>query len=315
MRLFHGLALATLLTGSASADVTLRYRNEVKFNPNLPPQMREAAAKGMSTGLPPETVFQWKGGKGATAFGPFRSVVDVTKKQLTMWDPAEKKVAIASSEALAAEIGKVFDNMPPEAKAALAAMKVTVDAKPTGKTREVKGIQADEREVALSIEGPPIPNMPPGPMMKMEITFWTAKEEEVGRVPALRELREYNLWSLATMNPAGSLERMFQTMPGMGDGLGKMMLDMQTAKAVMLGSKITMWMPGLAAMMKMAPPGQNPLGENFDANAPFAEVTQELAELSTTPVPDSVFTVPEGYTATSLPDLMKSMMTKGTPAQ
>ena len=133
-----------------------------------------------------------------------------------------------------------------------------------------------------------------------------AKDDDVYKNPALRELKGYNVWAFATMNPASMLERMFQSMPGMGENLSKFLSA--TPKTMLLRSNIAVRMPIFAVMMKQLPPEQNPFGKNFDPEAPFLEVTQELAEISTTAIPASVFAIPEGYKSAPPADLVKSMM-------
>jgi len=65
----------------------------------------------------------------------------------------------------------------------------------------------------------------------------------------------------------------------------------------------------IAAMMK-ANPGASPFGADFDANAPFMTMNQELAEISTASIPDSVFQIPEGYTAAPAADILKDMIAR-----
>jgi hypothetical protein len=308
MILFRVLTAAVALAASMQADVTLRYKTEIKLNPSLPPQMTEQAMKSMGSALPPESVMQIKEGKGASQFGKFRSIVDFTTSQVQLLDPDQKRVATITAEQLSEEIGKIFTDMPAEARAAMAAMKATSETKMTGRTSTIQGIAAEEREVMMTLDGPPVPNMPPGPMIKMTMQFWTAKAEEAARVPALKELAAHNIWSYATMNPAGSLEKMFQQMPGMAEGLGKFLKDMQSTKSMLLRSDVKVWMPAVAAMMKQMPPDKNPFGAAFDADAPFIEVTQSLSELSTTAIPASVFAVPEGYRTVSPGELVREML-------
>jgi hypothetical protein len=314
MLLFRVLTAGALLAAAMQADVTLRYKTEIKLNPALPAQMTEQATKSMGAALPPESVMQVKDGKGASAFGRFRSIVDFTKGQTLLLDPEQKRAATVSSGQLADEMGKTFAEMPAEARAAMAAMKSTSDTKVTGRTSTIQGIAAEEREVTMTIEGPPVPNMPAGPMIKLTIQFWTATAEETTRVPALRELAAQNVWSYATLNPTSSLEKLFQQMPGMGEGLGKFLKDMQATKSMLLRSEMKMWMPVVAAMMKQMPADKNPFGAAFDADAPFMEMTQSLSELSTAPVPASVFVVPDGYKEVPAGDLVREMM-KGMGAK
>jgi hypothetical protein len=308
MPFYRLLAIAALTCAPMCADVTLRYKTAIKLHPSLPAQMAEQMTKGIATAMPADSSFQWKDGKGASMLGKLRSIVDVGKGQMTLIDPEKKRVATVSADQMMEQMTKTMAQMPEEARAAMASMKANSESKVTGRTETIQGIQAEEREVTISINGPQTPNMPPGPMIKMAIQFWTAKQEEVLRVPALRELSAYNIWSFATMNPASSMEKMFQQTPGMGDGMGKFMKDMAGVKAVMLRSRVTMWMPAMAAMMKQAPAGQGPFGADFDPDAPFMEMTQELAELSSAPVPASAVTAPEGYQEVPAEELMREMI-------
>ena len=66
------LCVAALFASTLSADVTLRYKNEIKLNPSLPPQMAQQAMKGMGAALPAESVLQLKEGKGYSGAGGFR---------------------------------------------------------------------------------------------------------------------------------------------------------------------------------------------------------------------------------------------------
>ncbi len=301
-------AIGLLVAASMSADVTVRYKTAVRLNPTLPPQMTEQAMKSMGDFLPAEMVYQVKEGKGASSFGKMRAIADFTKQRITLIDPANKKLANTSAEQLVDEFTKTLADMPAEARAAVASMKATSESKMTGRTMTIQGIEAEEREVTMSVEGPS--NLPAGPMFKLGIQFWTARAEEVQRVPALREMAEHNLSAYAIMNPSAMMEKMLQQIPGMGDGIAKVVKEMQTAKATLLKSEIKMYMPVIAAMMKQLAPEKNPFGDKFDAEAPFMEMTQELSELSTAPIPDSVFATPEGFTEVPVAEMVKAMIPK-----
>ena len=166
--------------------------------------------------------------------GGFKTIVDFTTQKMTLLDVENKRYGTFAADQLATELSKIFSEMPAQAREAMAAMKFGADSKMTGRTATIQGIEAEEREAVITIEGPPMPNVPPGPMMRMVVQFWTAKDSETMRVPAIRELKGYNLWAYATMNPAASLEKMFQQMPGMGDVMGKFMKEMQASKSALL---------------------------------------------------------------------------------
>jgi hypothetical protein len=297
------------------ADVTLRYKSEVKLNSSLPPEMAAQAMKGMGEVLPSDTVLQLKEGKGYSSVQGLTSISDFMKQMITFVDASGKRYATLPVNQLATEMAAAMPAIPPEAKAAMASIKSSFESRLTGRSAEIQGIQAEEREIVMSVEGPAVPNMPPGPMMRMVMQFWTAKSSEAARVPAIRELKGYNLWSNATMNPAESMRKMFDSMPGFADGFGSFVKEMQSGSPVVLRIHMEMFMPGIAAMLKRMPAGTNsPFGANFDADAAFMQMNQELVELSTAAVPDSIFQVPADFKSVPVGDILKDRMAKAQAA-
>jgi hypothetical protein len=301
--------LSAVFAAGLSADVTLRYKTQMKMNPTLPPQIAEQATKGMGSALPPEIVVQWKEGKGYSSFSSLRAITDLVKKEITLLDPEKKQFAKTTPDGLADALAKTIGELPAEAKASMAQMKFDTSSKLTGRTETIQGIPAEEREVAITMSGAMGNGASGGvygPIVNMTLHFWMAKDEDVYKNPALRELKGYNAWTFSTMNPASLMQRMFQSMPGMGENLSKLMKEMP--KTMMLRSNTTVRMPVFGVMMKQLPPGQNPFGKNFDPEAPLVEVTQELTEISTATVPASVFAIPEGYQSAPASELVKAMM-------
>jgi hypothetical protein len=205
--------------------------------------------------------------------------------------------------------------MPAQAKAGLSMMKGSFQSRVTGRTETIHGIQAEEREMVMSVAMPDIPNMPAGPAMKMVMQFWTATASEVARVPAVHEISGYNLWSNSLMNPAGALEKVLQQVPGFGDNVLAMMKELRSGSAVLLRTHTDMYMPMLAAMFQSLPAGTpNPLG-NYDPATPFMQMSQEVAEISTEPIPDSAFALPPGLKVAPMAEIMKDLMAKMTAKQ
>lgn len=302
--------LAILACPLLRADVTMSYKTDVKLNPTLPPQITSQTLKGIGGSLGTDSTTRLKGGKGFSSSGSMTSIVDFEKKEITLVDPASKRFATLPSDRWTDELAKAMPKMSPEALAAMASMKTSFDSKATGRTAEIQGVQAEEREVSMTVDGQSVPNMPSGPMMRLVIQFWTSKPGEELRVPAIREVTGYALWSYATLNPAASMEKMFQQTPGFGEGIGKLMKEMQSSHTVILRMHTDIFMPGMIAMLQKLPADKNPFGAGFDANLPFMQVNQELAELSTAPIADSVFHVPAGFARVPIGDMIQTMVTK-----
>jgi hypothetical protein len=99
---------------------------------------------------------------------------------------------------------------------------------------------------------------------------------------------------------------MMKQLPGFSDGFEPLMKEMQKGTTV-LRMHIDMFMPGMAAMLKQMPAA--------DPDAPFMQMNQEVVELSTAPVPDSVFQIPEGYQEAPAGELVKGLLAKSQAAK
>lgn len=301
------ILLALLAIPELYADVTLRYKAEVKLNPSLP--NAAAGMKAMDTAMPAETLLQFKNGKGFTSQGAMTSIYDFSKGEITLLDREGKRYATLPAGQFQDAIAAAMPQMPKEARAMLDSIKTHAESKATGRTATIYGVEAEEREIVITTEVPSMPNLPApaGPMMRMVIHCWSAKAGEVMRVPAIRELAGYNLFAIATMNPLSSIEKM---MP-MAKDIASMMKEMQSGGTpVVLRVQFDMFMPMIGAMLKQAPAGKAPFGANFDPDAPFMQMNQEVAELSSAPVADSVFEIPKDYASASATEIMKDIIQK-----
>jgi hypothetical protein len=305
-RAFAPVFLMALTFSALRADVTLRYKTEIKMNPTLPPQMT-AAMGGADSLIPQDLVLRLKDGKGFSTAAGYNSITDFTAQEITLLDNTNSRYAKLKASQLSAVLADAAPKMPDEARAAIATMKTDVSpTKVTGRTAVIQGVETEEREVVITIAGPALPNaaqpnLPPGPMVRMVMQMWLAKPGEVRRVPAIRELTGYSLWTWATMNPNAGMEGMMKSMPGFKEVLEPLMSEMQKGTAVMR-THVDIFMPAMAAMLK-----QIPGGASFDPDTPFMQMTQEAVELSTAPVPASVFQIPEGFHETGASDLIQGV--------
>ncbi len=310
-------AVLAFATVPSFADVTLRYKSDVKMNPTIPSAMAQQATAGMA-GLPLDSTLQLKGGKGFSTFNGFTSIYDFTKQEITLLDSSGKQYATLPAADFADQMMAAMPEMPAQAKTMMASMKTHFDSKMTGKTDTIRGIEGEERQMEITVDAPAMPNVPPGPMMRMVMHFWTAKQSETMRNPAVRELVGYNLFASATMNPVEMMAKMLRQMPGFSDAFEGMMKEFQKGGTpVVLRTQFEMYMPMIGAMMK-ANPQANPFGAGFDADAPLMTMTQELAEVSTATVDSKVFEVPAGYKQAPPADILKEMvakMAKAAPKQ
>jgi TonB family protein len=295
------------------ADVTVRYKTDFKLNPTLPAAMVEAATKAIDPAVSQEHVLRFKGGKGfATSIG-YDSITDFTAKEITILDTAGKRYAKLKSDQYGEDIVGAMPELPAGSRKAMESMKANITpARVTGRSAIIQGVEAEERELVFSMDGPAMPNMPPGPMIKLVMQVWTAKPGEAMRVPALRELTGYSAWSYATMNPAAGIGKVMKQFPGFSDTFESLFKEMHQG-TTLLRMHMDIFIPAMAAILQRMAAGSNPFGAGFDPESPFMQMDQEAEEISAAPVPDIVFQIPEGYQEVAASELFKGLFSGQTP--
>jgi hypothetical protein len=297
------ILLASIALPALDADVTTRYKTEITINPAVS-ALAASAKKGANWSAPQEMTLRLKGVKGFSSSLGVESIIDFGTKEMTILDPSSMRYAKMTSEQFADELVKALPQMSAATSAALASVTPSVSpASLTGRTAVIQGVEAEEREMVVSMEGPAIPNAPAGLAVRMVMQIWAAKSSEATRVPAIRELTAHSLESFANMNPMANLERVMKQLPGFGDSLEPFLKETQNG-TVILRMHIDLFIPAMAAIMKRM------AADGLDEGAPFAQVNQELVELSTEPIPDSAFQIPEGYREVSSSELVQAVLAK-----
>jgi hypothetical protein len=309
------LALAVLAAPALRADVTIRYQSEFKpsaaLQPLLGPFMKAAQAGS-------EQSVRMKGSKAYTTAGNWIQIFDFVKEEVTLIDPAHKTFATLPVSQLADKMAGALPQpaatQTSDMQQALASIKSHVDSKATGKAAEIQGVQAEEREVTITLDLPmPASMNQTGPSVRLVMHIWTAKKEEALRVPAIRELTGYQAWQKYVMNPAGMLDKMFGKMPGMSNTMGPMFDELYKNPSVILRMHMEMYMPLLAALARQKA-GQGQAAPAIDPDAPFMEMNQEVAELSSAPVDASLFEIPKDYAAVAADEMIREMVKAQTAA-
>ena len=301
------LALAVMAAPALRADVTIRYQSEFKPTAALQPlmgQFMKAAQAGS------EQSVRMKGSKAYTTAGNWIQIFDFVKEEVTLIDPAHKTFATLPVSQLADKMAGALPAtaQTPDVQQVLASIKSHVDSKATGKTAEIQGVQAEEREVTITMDLPmPASMNQTGPSVRLVMHIWTPKKEEALRVPAIRELTGYQAWQKYVMNPAGMLDKIFGKMPGMSNTVGPMFDELYKSPSVILRMHMEIYMPLLAALARQKA-GQGQAAPAIDPDAPFMEMNQEVAEISSAPVDASLFEIPKDYAAVAADDMIREMV-------
>lgn len=255
--------------------------------------------------------------------------MDLSTVEVTLVDPESQSFAtlpVKQYEEMFESAFKALPNSPANVKVP-ESVKVRSESRVTDRTEVIQGVQTQERELTIYHDMPaPDGAGRAGRGFKTLMRVWAAKPEEILRVPGLRELAGFDLWRSYFMNPKGmfqggsrDLEAAFEPLdrdkplalreyiatylPSIAEGIE------QAWKEGTAGWKEE-WKEWVAEARKMSAK----LAGGLDPSAPISEVTLELTELSSAPIDDAVFRVPEGYKAASAEDLMRKLVRPPVPA-
>jgi TonB family protein len=235
-----------------------------------------------------------KGNKVRAVSGGMVMLIDAVKQEITLIDDAHKTFVTIPASQFAKSIAGAMPEMPSspneEVQALLAWTKPTVESRSTGRTDTIQGIQAAEHEITTIIEMPTTGDTP-RMQMKIVVQVWIAKPEEVQRVPALRELAALSAWQQYFLDPMGTLPQLGQ----MGSAMAPLR-DAMRQYGLVLRTRMEMFMPA-------ASPGA-PAGSQA-APKPVMQMSTELVELSSAPVDDALFQIPNDYAAADFGAIVK----------
>jgi hypothetical protein len=274
------------------ADVTIRYQTEMKTIPAFQALVDTMAkAQGANAGVS----VRMKGNKGYTTSGKFNQIFDFVKQEVTLLDPAHKSFAVLPVSQLADSLAAAMPQpTAAQSKAVsdlMASMKTKVDSKMTGQTSVIQGVQAEEREVTLTIDMALPGSAAATTAMKLVMQIWTAKASEAISVPAIRELTGYQAWQKYVMDPTAMMTKLMGKMPAMSGTVAPMIEELTKNQSVILRMHMDLYTT-----------------QTVDPNAPFMQMNQEVAELSSAPVDAALFEIPKEYTAVQAADLLRTLL-------
>jgi len=321
------ISLIVLLFAPCSqADTTVRYRYD--FKTSVTGQPIAAAMTAVQAKLPKSSVIQIKGKLSRTTALQYVLVSDFEKQVITLIDPVHHQYSTVYMKDYADQaltMIQALPKTPAEAQKALDSMQSTFTSHETGKRETIAGIDAEETEMTLTVSMP-IPTGPgssteaeqraqPPILFQLVMHVWTPDLAELQRVPALSEFNALygDPTAKEVMNPAGSMQSVFGSVPGMGKGFADLVQALQAKGAVILRTQEEMFMPMVAKMMAAqarAKAGEQ--GEGVDPTtlpdekAPLMQITVEVDEISGAPIDEAVFAVPRDCQLVSVPDLLKA---------
>lgn len=280
------------------ADVTVRYESDVKMASAAHPP---GAEKTMRDALSRNSTLRMKNGKSWSTMGNITHIMDYNTQQMTLLDKEHKTFAKLPVSELPGKMSALIPkpSMPESAKNTMAGIKISTNTKKTRKTGTIAGIQAEETETVISFDIGPAGS---GFTSKVVMQIWNPRQEEVLRNQAVREFTAYSQWANYFMNPAATMKKVFENVPGFADSFNSMFDAMTKNNAMMLRMRMEMFMHMPSGMHQ---PGVDP-------DAPMFSSTTEAVEVSSAPVDESIFEIPADYHAVPAEELLKNMIAAQT---
>lgn len=274
--------------GMLRADVTLRYTSDFSIPESLPAQFAEPLRKSMEAQTAAEMSVRLKADKGAYKSRGTTMLIDFKKEEVTLLDTAGKRFGTIGMKDYPAALAAAMPQMSDQVRQTLAKVKWNIESSKSAKTETVQGIEGHTREVMMAMDGPT-------GMMKMTMHIVSAGADQAVKFPAIWEFNGYLAWSVRNMNPVETMRPIFAMMPGVGDGLAKLIEDGAKEPALLLKTEFAMSMSMLGT-------------------EPVMHLTQTLTEISTAPVDDAVFQIPTGYNEATVSEIMQAYVQTLTKA-
>jgi hypothetical protein len=321
----HRRVTALLIFGAPwlLADATLRYTVDFKTAMPLP----GGAASLMPVSGP--SVIRVKGDKTISTQGDLTSIDDVAANQTIYVDAAHMRYAAGTIEdfkkAMSSATQSAIPSLPPEVQGVMQMFRADVQTRKTGRTETIQGVRAEETELAFSLNmdlppGIPLPpNFPAGgPVMRLVMQIWQAGADDVAKTPGLAEFARHNAGANGLSDNSILIRSLPAALPGMEQVMGKFMdtlKDLLSQPGVTLRTHMEGTSPLLAAAAPLLRAQGQALPQGLDANAPLFSMTSEIVEISTAPIDDSVFQIPEGYRKVEFDEILRDQFAAAAHAR
>ena len=300
-RRLAALALLVLST-PLLADITVRYTWDYKLGFSLPPGAAGQIPNASLAALNRPSEVRIKGNKAYQSLGKYASITDLSTNEVTYLDPDGMRYGTAPGDRIAEIIARAMPQVGPQVQGLADMIKTDVQSRKTGRTETIQGIQAEEYEIVMNMSLN-MPNVPAGgPAMHMVIQMWRAAEGETTRNAALGELARYSKVTASAINPSDFVRKFSGPLQGFSESIGPLIAEMTKDNAVVVRTHLEATSPMLALLSPQSLPA------GLDPNAPLVSANQDIAELSTNPVDESIFKIPAGYRKVDVEEILKDQI-------
>jgi len=296
--LLAAILVAILSSPAGGADLTVRYKVALKSGSLMRPETAKKMEEAQKT-APTELVTRFHGDMARSEANGRVTLIDYGRQQVTLLDSKGQRFATAPFDEYLATLRHAAKPMPAQLAAALRKAQPHAVSRDNFVLASIDGIRAEQTAVKIDYSLPAALGMGDIVAMRIETRFWRPLEEEMTRLPLLKEWAGWLARGNGLAQPASTLDNVFAA--GAGEEMrGAIEALEKNADRPALKVQVAYSMPGLAALARKrgvdAPAGADPTGT-------ILEISLELVDLSPALLADDMFTVPAGFRSVSMKDI------------
>jgi TonB family protein len=286
---------------AVAADLTVRYKVSVTAGSLMRPEASQKLEEARKR-APSEVVTRFHGDVARSEVNGMVTLLDFGTRQVTLVDARTRRIATAPFDEYTAALRAAAKPMPSQLSTALAKIKPHAVSKENFLLAEIAGIRAEQLAATFDYNLPAAAGAGGLVAMRIEIKSWRPLEEEMARLPLLRDWAARQARGKEMAQPTGALDGVIaaaggEEMRGVMEALEKL----QDRPALRV--HVSYSMPGLAELQRKrgveAVAGTDPTGT-------ILEIGYELAELSDAPLAAAMFTAPAGLRTVTLKEMLSS---------
>jgi TonB family protein len=308
LRILLPAILVAIQAGPAAwADLTVRYKVAFKSGSLMRPETAKKLEEAQKT-APTELVTRFHGDMARSEANGRVTLIDYGRQQVTVLDSKGQRFATAPFDEYRAAMRPAAKPMPAQLAAALHKFQPHAVSRDNFVLASIDGIRAEQTAVKIDYSLPAALGMGDIVAVRIETRFWRPLEEEMTRLPLLKEWAGWLARGNGLAQPASTLDNLFAA--GAGEEMrGAIEALEKNADRPALKMQVAYSMPGLAALQRRQgvdpPAGTDPTGT-------ILEIACELVDLSPALLADDLFTVPAGFRFVSMKDITSTRAVAAT---
>jgi hypothetical protein len=276
------------------ADFTMGYEVSVSVPAWVPAELAKQLKEGVKTRLPEFLTLQARGDKGFFGTSKFKVIVDYSKQEVTIIEPAARRFATVAMKDYPAAVRAAMPEIPTGVQQVLEPSRAKFAINKTGRRDNILGLPAEEYEAVFSIDPPPaLASKYHDAIAKTVLRLWITSPEDLTRIGVSYYMDRLQ-WLTTNMNLVVLTQLGLGGLPGGGREFTAAIDQLTRENALVVQAELDLYAPTIGMveqeMARKETSASPPL-----SNLIIAEIVAELGGLSFDPIEDADLSVPVGF--------------------